>query len=1230
MPLNKSTRSIFFNQGVSDDTDRFLLKSPAVDYIENYRYKKDGSFQKRPGNVALASTGGVYPPLGLQSQLGDPFFLHAIGDDLFTASTEGVYKYSGASQTWTEIQTEAVICKSSPKFTVNPKSGLSAHQSVKIPNETNTWVVCYELIEQVTLDVPNPTMNNFVVLEVYRDDVLAHSLRLTDYTNPSLNLLDQGSSPALVEIAYYNAASDTIEIRQYDWLNNAVSGQTVLESVPHRRTVYDFPLDVIGGAQRDRFDFIGSIRSEQSRIFTSAASAGNPHIVAYSPSRAISQIDRISDFGVRDAQAFVGAGVGAGQTGMAVILDVLASDDGGSFLVLWGEVLYLSAMSEPSEDNFVSTRIILSKYTWSPPGATNNWDTTLETITNVKNACYPISGTITNDLSETIGGDDGWAFAYHLERPLAFSRDLPGEQLNAMRPTKDAGVRFGAIDSLGTEKYPKMLARQHRLTTNMATFRNASGVDQNRFIVGIQQYTDPTPFAARGLLDDINGFSTAPLGRKSVTTVLVETRWDLSRLIPIATLGAGVSGHTDSWEALTNGQLSSLAVESTSTGKVITAFNRQRDTPDDGVIHFDSGGHQTGYIAAVSESRVILHKIETGVSVPVSTFGDGALIHSGVPLWLDTKGLIEASPLDQPEIVRVDGFSRGGQDGEIVGRLYQYHSKIYVSSGATDWRILNVVVGYTDARGNLHRSAASADVYCYRMGRTDGPDSQSDEGRTVLVHATPPLSVMNDVGRTYSLNTYSANGGGGASHVSGQATFEPNNFLYGSGISVQYSETVQINPANDTWRQPVVRASSLLYTSGNVLPSDPWPNLTQTVASSTRLWGIGADSPGTVFYSKLFEEFIAPEFSSVLVMPLGDERTLTAIGKLDDKIVVFERDEIHIIYGQGPDNTGQGQDFAINSITTDVGCEDPDSVVETPVGLMFYHKPRGFYMLTRNLEVKFIGGGVEDLSRALDIVDATLDPSESEVRFLVKEDFDWTPTVPLGPNPHPITIGKIERPPRPIFGNALPNQAALSYNYEKNGWVVYSNYQGEAATLYQKKYTRILSPSWAIWQESRTEWSDPVGTNRTLLRSPPVKFESVQDFQRVWRITFLGRYLSSLRALPYTLNGENIYEAGDIKVSLYYDYEAEPAQVETFHMQDFGYNPFDNVPARAERFQFVMFPNRGRCQAIQIEIEEVNSIDRGEGLLYGLGNGFEIVSADFSLGLSQAGTTKYLQSAVQR
>jgi hypothetical protein len=617
--------------------------------------------------------------------------------------------------------------------------------------------------------------------------------------------------------------------------------------------------------------------------------------------------------------------------------------------------------------------------------------------------------------------------------------------------------------------------------------------------------------------------------------------------------------------------------------------------------------------------------------------GDGVFVSTAVPLWFDGRFFGEVGPLDRPEIIDVRDSRM--EDTGITPPPNDIPPRCRINFDGLDangfnpeyWRKMQVVVGYYDSSGNKHRSSPSSTVYVDNVSDFENdPDERDSEsfpsnwrGKEVTIYFTLPLSFLPD-DLEYFVEAYVSDGPDDDPVLVDTSTINVSTTptVDAVSIKVQLVRWVSRQPADTIFQLPR-RTASGVYTSGGVLAADPWPAFSHSVVASTRFWVIDATNKGRVIYSKLFEDFIAPEHNSTLAINLGDERDLTAIGKLDDKVIVFEPDDIHVIYGEGPDNRGQGQDFAVHYISTDVGCSDQESVVETPMGLLFYSAPRGFYLLDRNLQIQFIGKGVEDVALGINVIAATLDPRKAEVRFLVEPDPDAVQVDPAGPDPDTTAVA---RPPRPSFGNTLPADACLSFNYEEGTWLVYNNYAGRASTVYQRQYTRLLS-DWSIWQESETRFDDPTGTNRTLLRSPWIRLsEQVQNYARLWRVTFLGRYLSSLQDL-----GGNVYEAGDVIVRAWFDNEAGvPAQEKRYRMQDFGFDPFNLDPLRAERFQFNWTPQRGRCQSVKFEIEEVNSEDQGgEGLTYGLGRGFEIVSADFKVGVT-GDVQRYLPDAVSK
>ncbi|MBT8432178.1 MAG: hypothetical protein KJP27_06790, partial [Altererythrobacter sp.] len=223
------------------------------------------------------------------------------------------------------------------------------------------------------------------------------------------------------------------------------------------------------------------------------------------------------------------------------------------------------------------------------------------------------------------------------------------------------------------------------------------------------------------------------------------------------------------------------------------------------------------------------------------------------------------------------------------------------------------------------------------------------------------------------------------------------------------------------------------------------------------------------------------------------------------------------------------------------------------------------------------------------------------------------------------------RPARPVYGNEPPtSHACFVWNYEKDQWSVFSNYRGVASTLYQGKYTQLLS-DWSVWTEREDyDWQhkDPVGTNRLLARTTWIPLaDNTQGYGRCYRMNVLGRYMSTLTSLP----GEPI-DACDIQVKVWYDYEEGPdvtPQTKVFSYRDFGFDEFSaDRNTRAERLQFTITPaeGRGRCQAVKLEFEEILPT-AWNGESYQLGRGFEISSIDFEIGVDSR-VTRNLPAAV--
>jgi hypothetical protein len=366
--------------------------------------------------------------------------------------------------------------------------------------------------------------------------------------------------------------------------------------------------------------------------------------------------------------------------------------------------------------------------------------------------------------------------------------------------------------------------------------------------------------------------------------------------------------------------------------------------------------------------------------------------------------------------------------------------------------------------------------------------------------------------------------------------------------------------------------------------------------TSRRLFATSTAAPGVIFYSKLFEENLAPEFSAALVISLGASKDITALGHVDDKVIIFEKDHIHILYGSGPDNTGANGDFIVERMQSPIGCEDQESLLVTPDGLMFYSSvSQEFHLLSRDLQIIDIGKPVVDISEGIDILASVLYPEAHEARFFVSGSgsSDWGVDPDTGDDIPP-------RPPRPRYGRSLPVYPVLVYNYQYQKWSVLTNQSVTAAVLYENKPAQ-LGPNW--WLQRITEsWSD---SRNMKWETPWIKVNQLQDYGRFWEATFLGKYLSDWKD-----NGAGL-EAGDLKVTAKYDYEGLNGDEDEYLFR----SNVDFDPTGGERLQFKVFPGRQKCQAVKFIIEEqtTTKVDEAEPN-YTQGRGFELTSIDLVYG----------------
>lgn len=347
-------------------------------------------------------------------------------------------------------------------------------------------------------------------------------------------------------------------------------------------------------------------------------------------------------------------------------------------------------------------------------------------------------------------------------------------------------------------------------------------------------------------------------------------------------------------------------------------------------------------------TRIINNSYTMGLGVARLTYGDrdafrttevgGRLLMAGaIARDFDGNQSVEAGFLRYPDFYRT--ITPAG--GSIPAGTYQW-------CFAYQW---------TDAQGVLHESAP-----CPALLTAFASPSQM----TFAVECLPftQKSNVRIVGyRTQDIAT------------TGDTTFY--RFTPPAGAANSLTATVtSITDNNANW----ATTNEVLYTAGGVVENVAPPPSVRCTSWKSRCWLVGADGH-TLWYSKLRQPGFPIDFNDGFSVTIEDRNgPVTALGVMDDHLIIFTATSIYHLVGEGPDNLGQSDDYGLPQlVTTDVGCERQGSVVVTPNGLMFQSR-KGIYLLNRSFQAQYVGAPVEQYN-ADTVVAAVLMQDSNEVRF---------------------------------------------------------------------------------------------------------------------------------------------------------------------------------------------------------------------------------------------------------
>ena len=436
-----------------------------------------------------------------------------------------------------------------------------------------------------------------------------------------------------------------------------------------------------------------------------------------------------------------------------------------------------------------------------------------------------------------------------------------------------------------------------------------------------------------------------------------------------------------------------------------------------------------------------------------------------------------------------------------------------------------VVYEWTDSRNQVHRSAPSI------------PKAVTITNKSTDI--TVPYLYVTDRKGTRSnivIAVYRSNPGETLFYKCTSVTAP----TYNDTTAVGFTVTINDNLSNTD-----LKNNELLYTTGNVLENIAPPAAKIIARFKNRLFLAGLEQKNILWYSKEHQENNAIEFNDTLKIRVDDTGgNITALGELDDKLIIFKANTIFALIGDGPLATGAQNTFSVPQlVASDVGCVDPYSVVRTRNGLMFKSK-KGIYLLDRGLQVQYVGAEVEEWNN-LTITSASVVDEQNQIRFTTAE-------------------GR-----------------CLVYDIYFDQWYTFTNIPAIDSTVWQGKYVFLKSTA-EIWRETKGQYLDvdvPIISRYVLAL---MQFGQIQGFQRIFKINILG---------------ENKGTHG-LKIEVGYDYR-------DFYEERFTIYPdtvlYDSIwgddPVWGDSttlwggnydgvYQFQIRPRQQRCQALKLKVED--------------------------------------------
>lgn len=437
-----------------------------------------------------------------------------------------------------------------------------------------------------------------------------------------------------------------------------------------------------------------------------------------------------------------------------------------------------------------------------------------------------------------------------------------------------------------------------------------------------------------------------------------------------------------------------------------------------------------------------------------------------------------------------------------------------------------VVKEFTDQAGYTHVGQPSFPV-------TFTTSSVTNQASLVIVDGPTGIGLKRNGQIKYSIFR---------TQLNGSIYYRNSMFSITNGAGTSYTPIIVTVNSTDT----SIASNDILYIQGGILPHWTPDSCDVLFSHKTRLFCNDPTNETTLRFSNEFVNGEAVAWSVLSTISIPGAGRITAGESLDSNAIVFRSRSIYAVSGDGPDETGSNGTFSEGQLVyADVGAINQSNVCRFSQGIIFKSQDKGFYMLSRDLQVTYVGAEVENYNSKTVVSSQVVALNETsgtaeECRFLCSDG------------------------------------TLLTYNYYNQQWTTATLSGCVDALQTGGRYVVVNTSSTVangrVFQQSLSTYTDAFSNTSTTYQMTVetgwIKTADVQGFQRIWKAQLLGEAQGG----------------GRVSVEVGYDYEASYNETYTFNMSSMTTPNYTGGAVSQPQVDLV--PVRQKCQSIRFRFKD--------------------------------------------